>query len=152
MHHFPCKKIWYLRQKCIDTVWLCITLSLYICYVSNSIAYFRYRWNVEGHGMPGTFLTKTYIFRKHVAISDFLERNGYWKLKERTYSGLECNVSFGNRYILLTQCGLVTQYGVKRTWSTLVQVMPYCLTTASYFLNEYWLIISELIVSFTEGQ
>ena len=33
----------------------------------------------------------------------------------------------------------------KRTWSTSVQMMDCCLTAPSYYLNQHWLIISEIL-------
>ena len=44
----------------------------------------------------------------------------------------------------LTHSGLVTPYGDKRSGSTLAQVMACCLTTSSHYLNQCWLIISEV--------
>ena len=44
----------------------------------------------------------------------------------------------------LTQCGLVMQYGVIKIWSTLVQVRAVCLAAPSHYLNQCWLIISEV--------
>ena len=43
----------------------------------------------------------------------------------------------------LTHCGLVTPYGDK-SGSTLAQVMACCLTAPSHYLNQCWLIISEV--------
>ena len=40
----------------------------------------------------------------------------------------------------LTQYGLVTPFSDKSR-STLAQVMAWCLTATSYYLNQYWLII-----------
>ena len=45
-----------------------------------------------------------------------------------------------------THCGLVTPYGntEQRSESTLSQVMACCLTTPSHYLNQCWLIVSEI--------
>ena len=59
--------------------------------------------------------------------------HGYWY----SYS-LHCEVI--SRYIL-THCDLVTQ---QRSGSTLAQVMACCLTVPSHYLNQCWLIISEV--------
>ena len=45
---------------------------------------------------------------------------------------------------VLTHCGLVTPYGTMRTRSVLAQVMAYCLTAPSHYLNQCWLIIGEV--------
>ena len=39
-----------------------------------------------------------------------------------------------------------------RTWSNLAQVMACCLTAPSHYLNQCWLIMSELLGAFTWGQ
>ena len=44
----------------------------------------------------------------------------------------------------LTHCGLVTAYGA-RSGSTLAQVMAWCLMAPSHYLNQCWLLISEVI-------
>ena len=53
----------------------------------------------------------------------------------------------GNRFLLeqlaLTHYGLVTPYG-DRSGSTLAQVMAWCLTAPSHYLNQCWLIINEV--------
>ena len=50
----------------------------------------------------------------------------------------------------LTHCGLVTPYG-DINGSTLVQVMACCLTAPSHYLNQCWLIISEVQRQSPEG-
>ena len=37
-----------------------------------------------------------------------------------------------------------------RSWSTLVQVMAYCLTAPSHYLNQCWLIISKVLLHSSE--
>ena len=44
---------------------------------------------------------------------------------------------------VLTHCGLMTPYN-DRSGSTLAQVMACCLTAPSHYLNQCWLIISEV--------
>ena len=51
----------------------------------------------------------------------------------------------------LTHCSLVTPNGVGHLLSTLVQVMPCCLTAPSHCLNWCWLIISEVSCHSPEG-
>ena len=46
--------------------------------------------------------------------------------------------------IALTHWGLVTKWR-RRSWSTLVQVMVCCLTAPSHYLNQCWLIISNVL-------
>ena len=41
----------------------------------------------------------------------------------------------------LSHCGQVTPYG-DTAWSTLAQVMAWCLTAPSHYLNQCWLIVS----------
>ena len=48
------------------------------------------------------------------------------------------------RNIILTHCGLVTPYGDMDFGSTLAQVMTCCLMAPSHYLNQCWLIISEV--------
>ena len=38
-----------------------------------------------------------------------------------------------------------------RTWSTLVQVMAWCLMAPNHYLNQYWLIINEILLCSPEG-
>ena len=39
---------------------------------------------------------------------------------------------------------------IYRTWSTMVQVMAWCLTAPSHHLNQWWLIISQVLWYITE--
>ena len=39
----------------------------------------------------------------------------------------------------------------RRFWSTLAQVMAWCLMAPSHYLNQYWLIISEVLWNSPEG-
>ena len=43
-------------------------------------------------------------------------------------------------YVSLTHFGLMKSYGIKRSWSTLIQIMAWCLTAPSHYLNQCWLI------------
>ena len=45
--------------------------------------------------------------------------------------------------VFLTHCGLMTPYG-DRSGSTLAQLMACCLMAPSHYLNQCWLIISEV--------
>ena len=44
-----------------------------------------------------------------------------------------------------THCGLVTSYGDTGSRSTLAQVMACCLMAPSHYLNQCWLMISEVL-------
>ena len=53
-------------------------------------------------------------------------------------------VSLSCWYFVLTHCGLVTLYG-DRSGSTLAQVMACCLMAPSHYLNQCWLMISDVL-------
>ena len=63
--------------------------------------------------------------------------------------GIACDTEGTNYHyvISLTHCGLVMAYGIWRhiSESTLVQTMAWCLTAPSHYLNQRWLIISEIL-------
>ena len=63
-----------------------------------------------------------------------------WRQFRRKFSRY---LSFISASKLLTHWGLVTSYG-DRSGSTLAQVMACCLTAPSHYLNQCWLIISEV--------
>ena len=46
--------------------------------------------------------------------------------------------------LLLAHCGLVTPYGVKKTWSTLVYIAAWCCQTPRHYMNHCWIISSEV--------
>ena len=72
---------------------------------------------------------------------DFVKREWIWLpfLKRELKT---CNVSVSRN--CSTHWPLLTPYGDKRTWSTLVQVMAYCLMAPSHYLNLWWLFICEI--------
>ena len=51
---------------------------------------------------------------------------------------------------ILTHCGLMTSWR-HRSGSTLAQVMACCLTAPSHYLNQCWLIISEIQLHSSDG-
>ena len=60
-----------------------------------------------------------------------------------------CSVNICSAYLVcyciwLTHCGLMTPYGDRDLAQTLAQAIACCLTAPSHYLNQCWLIISEV--------
>ena len=71
------------------------------------------------------------IIRWNIYILSIITRE-MGKLK--THSPIYCTIAWEN---------MLKLYSL-RTWSTLVQVMPCCLTAPSHYLNQCWLVISKV--------
>ena len=59
-------------------------------------------------------------------------------------------VSLGLNELIHVHCGLVMPYG-NRSGPTLAQVIAHCLMAPSYYLNQCWLIISEVLCHSPQG-